>query len=367
MSTSNFINLAQAPLRTLENYQPGKSIGELQRELGISNIIKLASNENPLGPSPKAIAAIHSAAGQVHRYSDNNCHSLKQTIAKLLHITPDQLSLGCGSNVILDLLIRAFCNASSEVIYTEHAFNAIPIATRAIGARAVIIPEKNFRHDVDATVDAITAKTRVIYFANPNNPTGTWNTQAEIEYVLNNTPDDVLVIIDQAYVDYIDEPNYPKGLDLLKRYPNLVLTRTFSKLFALADLRIGYAIAHSDITEILHRLRMPFNNSDLSMAAAIASINDADFINHSIETNNQGRVQLSAAFDTLGLDYIRETLGNFFTVKFTSDTRDIYQKMLAAGIIIRPLEPYNMSEYLRITVSSAIKNSRMLEALSKII
>ncbi|MCG8311797.1 MAG: histidinol-phosphate transaminase [Pseudomonadales bacterium] len=358
----DFISLATQGVQGLTPYQPGKPIDELERELGIDNIVKLASNENPLGPSPKAAAAIETEISNLTRYPDGNGFLLKQAIAKHLGVDQSLICLGNGSNDILDLIARAYLEPGLESVFSEYAFAVYPIATQAVGAKAVVTPALEWGHDLDAMLAAVTDRTRVIFLANPNNPTGTWFNRAKFESFISQVPENVLVVLDEAYFEYVEEPEYPQGLDYINQYPNLIITRTFSKAFGLASLRVGYSVSHPQVADVINRVRNPFNVDSFALAAAVAVLQDQDYLRKSVAVNRSGMNQLTTAFEERGLSYI-PSVGNFVSVDFDTDAGPIYAALLKEGVIVRPMAAYKMPTFLRVSIGLAEENQRFINAL----
>jgi histidinol-phosphate aminotransferase len=346
---------------SLTPYQGGRPISEIQREYGLSNVIKLASNENPLGVSKKVQEAIKSAVTQIGRYPDGNGYYLKDALVKKLSVSAKSITLGNGSNDILELIPRAYvCSKDDEVIFSQYAFVVYPLVTKAIGAKAIVTPANDFGHDLNAMYEAITDKTKVIFIANPNNPTGTLLSNEEIYNFLKKVSNEIIVVLDQAYIEYLDvEDVY---IDWLKDFPNLVITRSFSKAYGLAGLRVGYSISSEEIADYLNRIRQPFNVNLIAQEAAIAALSDADFLAESVKVNSDGLLQLEEGFRSLGLKFIKSH-ANFISVK-VSNSMELNQKLLEKGIIVRPVE---MNDYLRISVGTYAENAKFLEVLKEII
>ncbi|TEU30519.1 histidinol-phosphate transaminase [Alkanindiges illinoisensis] len=346
-------------------YQPGKPIDELKRELGLDDVIKLASNENPLGCSPKAKAAIQQAIEEVGRYPDGNGFALKQQISQQFAVEMNQITLGNGSNDILELVARTFVAAQDEVIYSQHAFAVYALATQAVGAIGVEVPAKNFGHDLAAMANAVTDKTRVIFIANPNNPTGTWFEEGEFSQFMQQIPAKVLVVLDEAYVEYFPE-NF-NSLKFLAQYPNLLISRTLSKAFGLASLRVGFGLASSEVTNLLNRVRQPFNVSSFALAAAVAALKDTDFIEQSRELNKQGMAQLEQGFARLGLHWIASR-ANFIAVDVQRDGGQVFAALLKKGVIVRPVGGgYAMPRHIRVSIGLPEENARFLDALAQVL
>ena len=366
--TCDLIKLATPGVAGLLPYQPGKPVEELERELGISNIIKLASNENPMGPGAKAKQAI-SSTSELSRYPDGNAHDLKIALAKQHGVITDQITIGNGSNEILELITRATTGSQHEVIFSEHAFAVYPLVTQAVGAKAVVVPAKNWGHDLSAMRAAINENTRLMFVANPNNPTGTWLGTQSLRTLLESCPEHMLVVVDEAYFEYVDEDDYPDCIQWVSEFPNLLVTRTFSKAFGLAGLRVGYGISHSDIADLMNRVRQPFNVNSLALSAAEAALGDNEHLQESISLNQAGMKQLTTALDDMNLQYI-PSVGNFICVDMESTAHtgmEIYNKLLHQGVIVRPVENYGMPNHLRVTVGLKEENEKFIKALVSIL
>ena len=366
-----FERLAAPGVRALQPYLPGKPVEELERESGIRESIKLASNENPLGPPAAAVAAIHAAAQGVALYPDGAGYELKQKLADRLGVPADWLTLGNGSNDVLAMLAETFLQPGCEAVYDQHGFVMFALvvqATGATGRAAASLPADHpvqpLGHDPQAMLDCVGPDTRLLFIANPNNPTGSWLDREAVCGLLDRLPADVIVVLDEAYTEYVDEADYPDGLQLMRRYPNLVVTRTFSKVYALAGLRIGYAVAHPEITELLNRVRQPFNTSLVAQQAAMAALDDQDFVRRAAELNRTGLQQLSAGLAELGLRPL-PSAGNFVLVDVGEPAGPCYAALLRAGVIVRPVANYGLPDYLRITVGLPDQNERVLQALAE--
>ncbi|MDG1687603.1 MAG: histidinol-phosphate transaminase [Gammaproteobacteria bacterium] len=357
----NACDQALPNITALKPYQPGKPIEELERELGLSNIIKLTSNENPLGPSKSALNAIVQASKELTRYPDGNGFSLKAALAKHVQLTSDQITLGNGSNDVLELLARTFVSSNDEVIFSQYAFAVYPLVTQAIGAKAVIAPASDFGHDLDAMTTLISEKTKLIFIANPNNPTGTALAPKQVETFLKQVPESVIVVLDEAYVEYTTQQF--NTVAWLAGYPNLVITRTFSKAYGLAALRVGYSLSSPEIADCLNRIRQPFNVNSLALVAAVAALADKDYVEQSRQLNEAGLKQYVTGFEQLGLTYI-PSKGNFITVDVKRNADSIYQSLLQQGVIVRPIANYGLPQHLRISVGLGEENQRCLDALA---
>ena len=362
MRDCDYIELAAPGIRALQPYQPGKPIEELERELGITDIIKLASNENPLGASPRAVQALKGALGELHRYPDGGAFELKRALAAKLGVGTDAITVGNGSNDVLELIARAYVQPGAEVVYSQHAFAVYPLVTQAVGGRPVVVPAAGYGHDLQAMQAAVTPRTRLVFIANPNNPTGTWSRREHLHRFLRGVPPEVIVVLDEAYFEFVMEPEYPDGLRWLREFPNLVVTRTFSKIYGLAALRVGYGVSHPQIAEVLNRVRQPFNVNSLAMTAAVAALQDEEHVRASAELNRRGMRQLESAFRAAGLDFV-PSVANFISVE-VGDAARVYEALLRAGVIVRPIAGYGMPRHLRVTVGLQAENERLLAALA---
>ncbi len=365
---TDFIQQANAGVRTLAPYQPGKPIEELQRELGLTRVVKLASNENPLGTSPKALQAIQAFISQhpqeLARYPDGNGFVLKEAIARRFELSPEQIVLGNGSNDVLELVARAFLSAGDEAIYAQHAFAVYPLATQATGATGVCVPAKDFGHDLTAMAAAVTTHTKVIFLANPNNPTGTWFEAAEFAAFMAKVPAHVVVVLDEAYGEFVSASDALDGLAVLEQYPNLVVSRTFAKAYGLASLRVGYAVSSEIIINILNRVRQPFNVNSLALTAAVAALNDHEFVRRSRELNDFGREQWLILLAELGLTAL-PSRGNFLCVDLGQPAAPVYDALLRQGVIVRPVANYGLPNHLRISIGLPDENAFAAAALKK--
>lgn len=372
-STTDFKQLAVTGVQALHPYQPGKPIEELERELGISNILKLASNENPLGASPQAQAALTAALKTLELYPDGSGYQLKQAIAEKFGLHSDQITLGNGSNDVLELIAGAFLDNQRAAVISEHAFAVYQIVTQAVGAELQIAKANPadhqtmpYGHNLANLAAKITDKTRVVFIANPNNPTGTWLSTTALHSFLQRVPSDVIVVLDEAYTEYVQEAEFPNALTWLEEFPNLIVTRTFSKIYGLAGLRVGYAVSNPVIADLLNRVRQPFNVNSLALAAAQAALADDAFLQHSVDTNAAGLVQWRAACAENGWEYI-PTVGNFITVDMQRPAAPLYDALLREGVIVRPIGGYGLPQHLRITIGTTAQNTRCIEALKKVL
>jgi histidinol-phosphate aminotransferase len=359
----NICDLAPQYIRDIAPYQPGKPTSELARELGLNeaDIVKLASNENPLGVSPKAMAAMQATLPQLALYPDGSAYELKETIAKKFNVTRDNIVVGNGSNDILELAARTFMTAKDSAVYSQHAFAVYPLAIKAVGAQGMEVPAKNFGHDLDAMIAAIQPNTKLMFIANPNNPTGTFIDNAILHAALRRIPSRVLVVLDEAYTEYLPTKLRADTASWTKELPNVIVSRTFSKAYGLAGLRVGYCIANAEVVALINRVRQPFNVNQMALVAAEAALNDHAFIEKSFDVNERGMVQLIAGFKSLGISYI-PSFGNFICAK-VGDAGPIFQHLLRQGVIVRPVASYGMPEYLRISIGTERENARFLDAL----
>ncbi|AJE08257.1 histidinol-phosphate transaminase [Mannheimia haemolytica] len=361
-----FINIANEGVKSLSPYQAGKPIEELERELGIQNIIKLASNENPFGFPESAKKAILNQLDDLTRYPDSNGFELKTTIAQKFGVQANQITLGNGSNDLLELFAHTFAGEQDEIIYSQYAFIVYPLVTKAINAVAREILAKNWGHNLDAFLAAITEKTKLIFIANPNNPTGNFLTQAEIEGFLAKVPANVIVVLDEAYTEFTAPQERVDSFGLLAKYPNLIVSRSLSKAYGLAGLRIGYAVSNPEIADLLNRVRQPFNCNSLALASAIAVMNDDEFVKKVAENNRLEMARYEAFCQANGLEYI-PSKGNFITIDFKRPAAPIYEALLREGVIVRPIAGYGMPNHLRISIGLPQENERFFTALLKVL
>ena len=351
-------------VRAIAPYVSGKPIDELAREFGLDpqSIVKLASNENPRGMPESARRAMADAMTDLGRYPDSNGFALKSALAAKLNVPMDWITLGNGSNDILELIAAALLAPGRSCVYAEHSFAVYALATQARGARAIVAAARNLGHDLDAISSAIASDTALIYIANPNNPTGTHLAAGEIEKFLSSVPERVVVVIDEAYNEYLPPELRFDSVQWVRRYSNVLISRTFSKAYGLAGLRVGYGIAQPELTDLLNRVRQPFNVNTAAQAAAVAALNDAAFLEESYHLNRGGMQQLKDAFRTLGLEY-EPSFGNFVLVK-VGDASRVYQELLKRGVIVRPVGNYGLPEWLRVTVGLPEENERFVAALT---
>lgn len=361
---SDIANLAPAYIRSIAPYQPGKPISDLARDKGLdpSQIVKLASNENPLGVSPNAHMAMMDALDDIARYPDGNSVALRDAVCEKFNVTPAQLVFGNGSNDILELSARAFLAPGDEAVYSQHAFAVYSLVTQAVGASGVIVPAKQFGHDLDAMLKAITPKTRMVFVANPNNPTGTLIGKLELKKFLSAVPKQVLIVLDEAYDEYLTDELKAESIGWLGEFENLVISRTFSKAYGLAGLRVGFGVTSSKIADLMNRVRQPFNVNSIAQAAAVASLADDEFVERTRALNQAGMVQITQGLQKLGLTFI-PSFGNFVSFR-VYDARGVYERLLNQGVIVRPIANYEMPDYLRVSIGLFSENARFLEVLA---
>ena len=354
-------------LVNLPVYQPGRPIEDVARELGLDpgGIIKLASNENPLGPSPLGLAAMRQAIKQVNLYPDGNAFYLKQKLAAKLSVTPANLILGNGSNEILEFLAHALMGPGAEVVMSQYCFLVYPLVTRLLGANPVIVPARGHGHDLPAMLRAVTPRTTAIFVANPNNPTGTLAAPEEVRQLLDSTPPRVVIVMDQAYLEYLEQPQDLLPLVRSGEKPNLILLRTFSKIYGLAGLRLGYGIGHPDFIAALEKVRQPFNVNSMAQAAGLAALDDEAHVQKTRQNNSEGRQFLEDALREMGVEFVPSS-ANFVLLR-VGEARRVFSELQARGIIVRPVENYGLPEWLRISIGAPRENRRCLKALQKIL
>ncbi len=371
MNEPAFLKNALAGVLALEPYSPGMPIDELQRRLGLTDVIKLASNENPLGPSPKVKAALaeHAANGNVSLYPDGGGFRLKAKIAEFHGIDASHITLGNGSNDLLEFIARVFLGPGRKALFSEYCFAVYPLATLAQNAEAIVAkalpadhPSMPFGHDLDALAAALTPEVSVVMIANPNNPTGTWVEPAALEAFIAKVPAQTVVVLDEAYIEYFDPALKPDSRAWLDRYPNLVVTRTFSKTYGLAGLRAGYALSHASVADLLNRVRQPFNLNMLALLAAEVALGDQAHVAQAVELNRSEMARLKAEFAALGLKVL-PSQANFLTFNVGRDAAPVHKGLLERGVIVRPMGSYGMPTWLRVSIGTVAENTRFLDAL----
>ncbi len=352
--------LTSIEIESLTPYAPGKPIEELERELGISGSIKLASNENPIGPSPKGIAAIAGHVKNLHRYPDGAAHYLKAAISEKFGCSASEIILGNGSNELLDIIVRTFLLEGEEAIFAEPSFVVYKMSTQAAGRKGISVPLKDGRHDLLAMADAVNDRTKIIFIANPNNPTGTINTREEMYAFMARVPGDAIVVLDEAYFEYVVNPEYPDMFRYLRDGRNIIALRTFSKIYGLAGLRIGYGFAPARLVDLMNRVRAPFNTNSLAQAAAMAALGDDEHVKESVRVNEEGKKYLYAELTRMGVDYL-PTQANFIWIDLHKDARVVYDALLRKGVIVRPMGPTQ----IRVTIGLPAENERFVKALAE--
>lgn len=366
MKTINFYQLAKEGVQNLQAYEPGKPIAEVEREYGVFNAIKLASNENPRGPSPSVVAAIQAALPHLSRYPDGNGYELKRVLADKHQVGMQQITLGNGSSEVLAFIARVFVGAQDAIMYSRYSFASYSLIAQICNAKSIVVPDQGWTHNLNAILTAITPKTRVIYVDNPNNPTGTWLSSKALWQFLNAVPQDVIVVIDEAYIEYVGDIDTPDCSRWLDDFPNLVIARTFSKVYGLASLRVGYALSNPAIADLLNRVREPFNVNSLALAAAHAALKDVVHLEESVEMNRQGMQFLCAKLDELNLAYIPSAT-NFLTFDLEQPSLPIYEALMRKGVITRPLSSYDMTNYMRVSVGLPEENQQFIKALTEVL
>ena len=362
----NYSELAPSYIRAIAPYQPGKPIAELERELGITGIVKLASNENPLGASPLAIAAARAALDEVGLYPDGNGYALKSALVQRYGVKIEQVFLGNGSNDLLELAARAFLTVGDKAVYSDHSFAVYPLATQAVGATGISIKAQEFGHDLDAMrIAAVEQGAKMIFIANPNNPTGTFLSGADLHAFLRALPAHILVVLDEAYNEYLPVENRYNSVAWLAEFPNLIISRTFSKAYGLASLRVGYALGNAVVMDMINRVRQPFNVNSMAQAAATAALGDDEFVKRTFELNQRGMVQLTQGLSALGLSHI-PSKANFVSFHVVNAAQ-IYRRLLELGVIVRPIANYAMPDYLRVSIGLETENNKFLSALKTIL
>lgn len=351
----------------IKPYTPGKPIEEVERELGLTNVIKMASNENPLGPSLKAVEAMQKFATKVNIYPDGNCYYLKQELAGQLGVTEDNLIVGNGSDEVIKLLAEAYINPGDEVIMATPSFSEYLYATQLMGGKMIMIPvDDTYTHDLKAMLEAVTDKTKVIFICNPNNPTGTMVSKEQIDKFLDQVPDNILVVLDEAYAEYVEDKKYPDSVQYVKSGKNVIVLRTFSKIYALSGLRIGYGIASKEIIELINRVREPFNVNSMAQTAALASLKDKEHLENSFKANSEGKQYLYKEFEKMGLNYV-PTQTNFIFVDIGVDCKEAFQALMKKGVIIRTGDIFGEPTFIRVTIGKPEENERFIKALKEVL
>jgi len=362
----DILNNLNPGIKSLHPYEPGRSIDEVTKEFGHKEVVKLASNENPLGASPKALEILTEFQNAMHLYPDGNGAKIKEEIASHEDVTSEKIIIGNGSNEILEIAARAFLNPNVSSIISKHAFAVYKIVTQSIGASLIEVPACEWGHDLKSFPDYLEESTRVIFIANPNNPTGTYNTHEEVHSLLKKIPSSVLVVLDCAYFEYVLKEDYVKPINLLEEFDNLLITKTFSKIHGLASIRVGYGIANSSLIEMLNRIRQPFNVNALAQAMAATAISDHEHINKSINLNAQQYKILFEELTKLGFECI-PSVGNFITFKGDFVGNEMFNSLMKKGIIVRPVDIYDMQDFIRVTIGTEAENLKFLGALKQLL
>jgi len=365
-SHQGFSQVVRPQVADIRPYVPGKPISSLQRELSIKQVIKLASNENPLGCSPRSTAAIQNHLTELSRYPDGSAFYLKQTLSQKLGVQPENLIIGNGSNEVLELVARAFAAEGDEIIYSQYGFIVYALSAQVVGAKAIEVPAQDYGHNLQAMVEAITENTKIIYLANPNNPTGTRFDRIAWEAFIAQVPDQVLVVLDEAYFEYVEAEDYPNGLDYLAQYPNLLVVRTFSKIYGLAALRVGYLVGDPEVVDYLNRIREPFNVNHLAMVAAESALHDQHFVQKAVEINRQAKKILTEFFETYQLSYIPSST-NFMTVEIGKQAAEVNEALLQKGVIVRPIANYGLPNHLRISMGTLLEMQQFVGILREVL
>jgi histidinol-phosphate aminotransferase len=347
-------------------YPPGKPIEELTREYGIHNVIKLASNENPIGPSPLALKAIRQVLSQLHRYPDGSGYYLKQSLSRLLGLAPEQILLGNGSNEIIELALKTFLKPGYEVISPVPSFLVYEKAVQAMDGKNILVPLKRFRIDLESIRSRIGPRTQIIIINNPNNPTGTIIRKKEWERFLSDVPDRILILLDEAYIDFVEEPDCPNGLNYINTEKNLIVFRTFSKAYGLAGLRIGFGLARPELVDYINRVRQPFNVNSLAQAGALGALKDQAFYEKTRSLVRAGKKAIESGLTGMGLFYVPSQT-NFILIKVPQKAQMVYEAMLKKGVIIRSMKSYGLDEYIRVNIGLPEENRRFLRALKQVL
>ncbi|MFH1778409.1 MAG: histidinol-phosphate transaminase [Candidatus Omnitrophota bacterium] len=357
--------LVRSGVANIEPYEPGKPIEEVQRQLGLREVYKLASNENPLGPSPKAVAALKRALKNINRYPDGNCYYLKVKLAKKLKVKPENLIFGNGSDELISIAVLTFLDEDEETIVAEPTFLEYRLIVEAFGRRVRTIPCLNLRYDLDGMKKAITDNTKIIFIANPDNPTGTYVTDKQLDKFLDGLPNNVLVVIDEAYNEFVDVKDFPNAMKYLYD-KNILIFRTFAKAYGLAGLRLGYCVGRAEFIDCMNRVRQPFNVNALAQVAALAALDDAEHLKKTRATILKGKKYLYKNLDKIGLSYV-PSAANFILVDVKRDGRKLFEQMLRYGVIVRDMKQYKLDNYIRVTIGTELENRKFIETLKKVI
>lgn len=363
-SDQKALRLARSCVLEIKPYEPGKPIEEVKRELGISDVVKMASNENPLGPSPKAIEAVARAVAQMHIYPDGSCYELRKALSAKLGVPGECIVFGCGSDETIRMIAEAFVEPGDEVVFGAHTFSQYEFVTRVTGGKCVSVPMPSARLDLDAVKHAITPRTKLVFVANPNNPTGLMISRSQLTEFITTVPDHVVVVVDEAYFEYVESADYPDSIDeYVKSGLNVVALRTFSKMYGLAGLRVGYGVARPDLIAVIERVRPPFNVSSLTQVAALAALEDTDHVRRSRAVNGAGKRLLYSRLDAMGAEYL-PTEANFLLVNANRPSREVSNQLLRMGVIVRPADIFGLDGWLRVTIGTPEQNERFLAAFA---
>ncbi|MEI6438076.1 MAG: histidinol-phosphate transaminase [Candidatus Omnitrophota bacterium] len=360
------LSKANKNILKVKPYVPGKPIEEVKREFGLKSVIKLASNENPYPPSPKVLKAINAAAKTVNRYPDGSCFELRQELARRLKLAPEQFVFGCGSDEVIVMAIRAFVEPGDEVVIAKPSFLVYSIASSAAGAQLVQVPLNGLRYDLPAMKAAVTSRTKIVFIGSPDNPSGLYPTKTELRSFLEGFPKDVLVFVDEAYFEYIDQKDYPDTLALLKSHQNVIVARTFSKIYGLAGLRIGYGMACAELASLLDRAREPFNVTSIAQAAALAALKDGVYYKKIIKEQTSERERLCAAFTKMGVAFSKGCT-SFIQLRVMKDSRDVVLGLMKKGVIVRDMSVWGLQNYIRVSIGTPAENNRFLKALKEVL
>ena len=358
-------DLINSSIKSLTPYEPGKPIEDLEREYGIKNAVKLASNESPLGPSPKVLTALEEVVSGIHRYPDGNGFRLKEALSSKHSVDMSVLTLGNGSNDIIEFVARCFLSPKDNAIYSKYAFAVYPLIVKALGAEGIEVEAKDWGHDLQSMLEAINKDTKIVFIANPNNPTGTFIKKNEMIRFLEKVPSQVIVLLDQAYFDYSNYELEDVSFSLVEDFPNLVISRTFSKAYGLAGLRVGYSVSSSNIADYLNRVRQPFNVNSLALAAAESALKDDEHLEKCLRINKDEKEKLYKYFISHGYDYI-ESFANFVSFDCKDKSKEVFKSLLPKGVIARSMDIYKMPHHLRVTIGLPEENSIFMESLTSL-
>jgi histidinol-phosphate aminotransferase len=357
--------LSPLNIRNIAPYIPGKPVEEVERELGIS-AIKLASNENPFGPSPLVIEAVRQFLPKGNFYPIGDGYYLREKLAARFSLASDQIILGSGSSELLELVARAFLTADDEALTSEKSFVMYYLAPQQMNCPVIQAPMDVYTYDLNAILRRVTSRTKVIYLANPNNPTGTMFTATELDRFLKEIPGHIIVVVDEAYYEYVQVLDYSYSLDSLSHYPNVLVLRTFSKAYGLAGFRIGYGLAQAELISVLNKVRPPFNTSSLAQVAALAALDDQEYVRHSVEANREGYLFLAGELEKMGVPFV-PSVANFILIETESDCGELFQKLLRQGVIVRPMKANGFPRGIRVSIGSSEENRRFIEALKTVL